>query len=84
MKHTISARLTAVLDVAERALLTYIEAFLGILLATQVTDLFSVSALQAAAVAAAPAGLAVIKGALGVVLGKSGSAAWLPDLKTSP
>ncbi|MFJ9646296.1 hypothetical protein [Streptomyces sp. NPDC101206] len=67
-----------VADIAERTVLTYLEAFLGLLLAGATTDIVDLSVLQAAAVAALPAGLAVIKGAIGSRLGQVGTAAWLP------
>ncbi|MFK0259652.1 hypothetical protein [Streptomyces sp. NPDC090445] len=71
-----------VADVAERTLLTYFEAFLGLLLAGATTDIVDLSVLQAAAVAALPAGLTVIKGAIGSRLGQPGTAAWLPKPPT--
>lgn len=66
------------LDLAERTIATYLEAFLGLLLAGPVTDL---SAAKAAAVAAIPAALAVLKGALSRILGTSGTAGALPTPK---
>lgn len=68
----------ALADIAERAGLTYVEAFLGLLLASGTTDIVDLSTLQSAAVAAIPAGLAVVKGAIGTLLGRSGTASWLP------
>lgn len=65
-------------DIAERTVLTYVEAFLGLLLASGTTNLVTLSALESAAIAAIPAGLAVIKGAVGSLLGRSGTASWLP------
>ncbi|MFF4752644.1 hypothetical protein [Streptomyces sp. NPDC001270] len=62
-------------DLAERTVATYLEAFLGLLLASSVVDL---STAKAAAVAAIPAGLAVVKGALSSLIGSSSSAAALP------
>lgn len=47
------------LDILERTLWTYVQAFLGMLLASSVLD---VSTLKLAAVAALPAALAVVKG----------------------
>lgn len=70
-------------DVTERAVLTYVEAFLGLLLASSTTDVIALSALESAAIAAIPAGLAVIKGAVGTLLGRSGTASWLPA-RTDP
>ncbi|MFF9204267.1 hypothetical protein ACF1AE_21100 [Streptomyces sp. NPDC014986] len=68
----------ALADVAERTALTYAEAFLGLLLAGAATDIVDLSVLQSAAVASIPAGLTVIKGAIGTRLGKLGTASWLP------
>ncbi|TQE33076.1 hypothetical protein [Streptomyces ipomoeae] len=68
----------ALADIAERAVLTYVEAFLGLLLASGTTDIVDLSTLQSAAVAAIPAGLAVVKGAIGTLLGRTGTASWLP------
>ena len=72
---------TAVVDVAERAVATYVEAFLGLLLASGVLD---VSALKAAAVAAVPAALSVIKSAVSVLLTGSGAAVQLRGSKAKP
>ena len=52
---------TFIRDLAERAVVTYIEVFLGMLIVSGVTDW---SAVQAAAFAAIPAALSVIKSAL--------------------
>lgn len=65
-------------DVAERTALTYVEAFLGLLLAAATTDVVDLSFLQSAAVAAIPAGLTVVKSAIGSRLGQVGTASWLP------
>ncbi|MFI1563845.1 hypothetical protein ACH4ZX_12430 [Streptomyces sp. NPDC020490] len=65
-------------DIAERAVLTYVEALLGLLLASGTTNLIHLSALESAAIAAIPAGLAVLKGAIGSLLGRAGTASWLP------
>lgn len=70
-------------DIAERTVLTYAEAFLGLLLATATTDIVDLSTLQSAAIAAIPAGLAVAKGAVGTLLGRAGTASWLPA-RTDP
>jgi uncharacterized membrane protein len=48
-------------DLAERAIATYVQAFLGLLIASSVV---SVDTLQAAAVAAIPAALSVVKSLL--------------------
>ncbi|MGW1000735.1 holin [Streptomyces sp. NPDC002520] len=63
------------IDIAERTVATYLEAFLGLLLAGAVVDL---PAARAAAVAAIPAALAVVKGALSAFVGTPGTAAALP------
>ncbi|MFI1562213.1 holin [Streptomyces sp. NPDC020490] len=55
-------------DLAERVVATYLEAFVGLLLAGSVVDL---PAAKAAAVAAIPAALAVVKGALSAFVGGS-------------
>ncbi|MFI9722212.1 holin [Streptomyces sp. NPDC052396] len=65
------------IDIAERTLAAYVTTFLGLILADGF-DLTSVSALKAAAIAALPAALSVIKGALGRFIGDKDSAAWLP------
>jgi len=71
----------AVVDVAERAAATYLEAFIGLLLASGVLD---VSTLKAAAVAAVPAALSVIKSAVSVLLTGSGAAVQLRRAKATP
>ncbi|MEW2300066.1 hypothetical protein AB0958_08795 [Streptomyces sp. NPDC006655] len=65
-------------DITERAALTYVEAFLGLLLASGTTNVVNLSTLESAAIAAIPAGLAVAKGAVGSLLGRAGTASWLP------
>lgn len=74
----IARRAGTLLDISERTLLTYLEAFLGLLLADSTTDMISLSVLQAAAVSAIPAALAVVKGSIGTLLGRPGTASWLP------
>lgn len=64
-------------DMLERAIATYAVAFLGLLLADGV-DLTSVSVLKAAAIAALPAGLTVVKSFLASFIGDTSSAALLP------
>ncbi|RLU81142.1 hypothetical protein CTZ27_33425 [Streptomyces griseocarneus] len=66
------------LDLAERTAATYVEAFLGLLLAGTVTDL---STAKAAAVSALPAALAVVKGLLSGALSRTGTASALPTPK---
>jgi hypothetical protein len=63
------------LDLAERTAATYVEAFAGLLVVSGVTDF---SDLKAAAIAAVPAGLAVIKAVLAGFVGDKGTAAALP------
>lgn len=70
-------------DITERTVLTYVEVFLGLLLASGTTNVITLSALESAAIAAIPAGLAVIKGAVGSLLGRAGTASWLPA-RTDP
>jgi len=68
------------LDLAERTAATYATTYLGLLLATGF-DLTNVGALKAAAIAALPAALTVIKGALSTFVGDPGTAAMLPRQK---
>lgn len=51
-------------DVAERTAATYFQTFVGLLLAGWTTDAVDLSLFQSAAIAAVPAALAVLKGAL--------------------
>ncbi|MFB7649457.1 hypothetical protein ACFC0S_15625 [Streptomyces sp. NPDC056084] len=74
---------SALADVAERTVLTYVEALLGLLLAGATTDLVNLSFLEASAIAAIPAALTVVKGAIGTRLGQIGTASWLPK-KSDP
>ncbi|MBO1414256.1 holin [Streptomyces sp. FH025] len=64
------------IDLAERTVATYAAAFLGLLLANGF-DLTSITALKAAAVAALPAALTVVKGAVATFVGDPKSAALL-------
>jgi hypothetical protein len=80
---TINSTPKLLADIAERAFLTYVEAFLGLLLASGTTNVIALSALESAAIAAIPAGLAVVKGAVGSLLGRTGTASWLPS-RTDP
>jgi hypothetical protein len=66
-----------ILDTVERTLGTYAVAFLGLLLADGF-DLTSVGALRAAAIAAIPAGLSVLKAAVGSLVGDPGTVGWVP------
>ncbi|MEU1284895.1 holin [Kitasatospora sp. NPDC005856] len=65
-----------ILDLVERTVATYAVAFLGLLLADNF-DLTSVGALRAAAVAALPAALTVVKGTVSTFVGDPNSAALL-------
>lgn len=78
------------IDLLERAVSTYLESFFGLLIAANVftgatagkaTGLLTV--LEAAAVSALPAGLAVIKGGLASLIG-NGDAAALPAVLDQP
>ncbi|MFE2323575.1 holin [Streptomyces sp. NPDC059385] len=66
-----------VLDVVERTVAAWATTFLGLLLAANF-DLTDVSAVKAAAIAAIPAALSVVKGAVGAVVGDPSTAGWLP------
>lgn len=65
-----------VLDTVERTLGTYAVAFLGLLLADGF-DLTSISSLKAAAIAAIPAGLSVLKAAVGTLIGDKTTVGWI-------
>ncbi|MBT2366181.1 peptidoglycan-binding protein [Streptomyces sp. ISL-10] len=73
----------ALADVAERTIATYFQSVLGLMAASSTTDMVSLSAWQAAAVSAIPAALSALKSTLGTVLGRPGTASWLP-LKRDP
>jgi hypothetical protein len=64
-------------DILFRTIRTYVVSFLGIIVAAPVFD-FSVGALQAAAIGAIPAALAVIKGILAGRIGNGETPAMLP------
>jgi hypothetical protein len=68
------------LDLAERVVATYLAGFLGLLLANGF-DLTSVSALRAAAVAALPAAITVIKGFIATFIGDPNTPAVLPKAR---
>ncbi|MEV8623419.1 holin [Streptomyces sp. NPDC051079] len=65
------------LDTVERTLGTYAVAFLGLLLAGGF-DLTNLSSLKAAAIAAIPAGLSVLKAAVGSLIGDQSTVGWVP------
>jgi hypothetical protein len=64
-------------DLVFRTIRTYVVSFLGLLVAAPVFD-FSVGALQAAAIGAIPAALAVVKGILAGRVGNKNTPAFLP------
>ncbi|MFH8619154.1 holin [Streptomyces sp. NPDC017979] len=66
-----------VLDTIERTAGTYVVALLGLLLADGF-DLTDLSALKAAAIAAIPAGLSVLKAAVGTAIGDQSTVGWIP------
>ncbi|RZF02846.1 hypothetical protein C0R05_32035 [Streptomyces albidoflavus] len=68
-------RLKFAVDVFERALATYLESLLGLLIVAEKIDLAHATA---AAVAAVPAGLSVLKSAMARFLGDKTSAAFIP------
>lgn len=63
------------LGTAERAIATYVEAFLGLLI---VAGPLNLEAVEVALVAALPAALAVVKAAIASRLGTKGSPSLLP------
>jgi hypothetical protein len=65
------------LDLAERVASTYAVGFLGLLLANGF-DLTNLGAVKAAAIAAVPAALSVVKGVLAAFIGDPKTAALLP------
>ena len=65
-------------DLVERTVATYAQAFLGLLLASW-SDAIDVSTLRAAAVAAIPAALAVVKGFAAKSIGDPDSAALIGE-----
>ncbi|MFF9197350.1 holin [Streptomyces sp. NPDC014779] len=65
------------LDTVERVVGTYAVAFLGLLLADGF-DYTSLGSLKAAAIAAIPAGLSVLKAAVGQAIGDKSTVGWVP------
>ncbi|MFE6745898.1 holin [Kitasatospora purpeofusca] len=65
------------LDLTERTAATYLASFLGLLLAAG-ADLTNMGTVRAAAVAALPAALTVIKSAVAVFVGDPNTAALIP------
>lgn len=66
------------LDVAERATLTFVQAFLSVWLVADWADLTDVHLAQRAAVAGIAAALAVVKGFAAARVGDPGTASLLP------
>lgn len=62
-----------VVDLVERTASTYVEVLIGLLIASKVT--LDISVLKTSAIAAIPAALAVLKGALAKKVGDSDTAA---------
>ncbi len=69
-------------DVAERAVSTYVQAFIGLLIAG--TFVLNIGSVTAAAVAALPAALSVVKSALASRVGDAGSASLDPAVVVVP
>ncbi|MGW6395400.1 holin [Streptomyces sp. NPDC055103] len=65
------------LDTVERTVGTYAVAFLGLLLADGF-DLTNLGAVKAAAIAAVPAALSVVKAAVGSLIGDQSTVGWVP------
>jgi hypothetical protein len=66
-----------ILDTVERTLAAYATTFLGLLLADSF-DLTDLSAVKAAALAALPAALSVVKATVGSLFGDQSTVGWLP------
>lgn len=71
------------IDLAERAAATYVEAFLGLVIAAAATPI-DIGTIQAAGIAAIPAGLAVIKAGLARFIGDPASASLAASVSTTP
>lgn len=67
------------LDAAERVIATYVQAFLGLVIAAGL-DAMSMSTLKAAAVAALPAALSALKAVVARTVGSPDDASLLPDI----
>lgn len=68
-------------DLLERVLATYVEVFLGLVIVSAFSDgVVDMSAVQAAAISALPAALAVIKGWVGRYRGDPDSASLSKDI----
>jgi len=66
-------------DIAERALMTFLQAFLAVWLVSDWADLGDVDLAKRAAVAGLAAALAVLKGAIASRIGDKDSAALYPS-----
>lgn len=71
------------LDLGERTLATYGQAFCGLLLADS-THMLALGAVRAAAIAALPAALAAVKSAFALGFSSSGTASLVPVGKDAP
>lgn len=69
-------------DLAERALSTYVQVFLGLLLAG--TFALNIDSLKAAGIAAIPAALSVLKSSLASLVGDKDSASLDPKANVAP
>lgn len=67
-----------IIDIGERALLTFAQAWLSVWIITSWSDLTDVALAQQAAVAGLAAALSVAKSAIASRLGEKGTAALLP------
>lgn len=78
--------LRALTDIAERTVTTYLEVFVGLLIAAGVgaPRVDHLSILSTAALAAIPAALAVIKGGLATLMGPASGASLLPTESNTP
>lgn len=66
-----------ILDTIERTAAAYVTTFLGLLLADGF-DLTNLTAVKAAALAAIPAALSVVKAAVGALIGDQTTVGWMP------
>ena len=67
-----------IVDIAERALMTFVQAFLSVWIVVDWADLGDVDLLKKASVAGIAAALAVLKGVVASRIGEKGTAALLP------
>lgn len=68
------------IDAAERVISTYVQAFLGLVIAAGL-DAMSMSTLRAAAVAALPAALSALKAVVARTVGSPDDASLVPDIE---